>query len=146
MSSEFLRISEVAERAAVSVDTVRYYERRGLLHGLAFADHGQRRFPPETIGRIRVIRHAAAVGFTLDELIAIFRRRAAGTPPCAHALDVAQGKLAQIDARIAELQTLRRTLAGVIAAWERRMERTAPDGLAHLLESLALTQEGEEST
>src|SRR5690349_311366 len=68
MNSECLRISDVAERSHVSVDTVRYYERKRLLSDVIRDGNGHRRFPPAVVDRILVIRHAAALGFTLDEL------------------------------------------------------------------------------
>ena len=136
MNSGLLRVGEVASRAALSVDTIRYYERKGLLPRAHRDASGHRRFPPEVIGRLRVIRRATAVGFTLDELISIFRRRAAGQQPCGHALQVAKRKLVELDERIAELDRLRVSLADVITSWEEKLDATPPGGLAYLLESL----------
>ena len=136
VSSHFLRVGEVAAQAEVSIDTVRYYEQRGLLHGIPLSGDGQRRFPQEAVDRIRVIRQAAAIGFSLDELAAIFRRRASGNAPCGHVLDVAKSKLADLDERISELQSLRDTLEDVITNWSARVSETPAGGLAHLLESL----------
>lgn len=136
MNSSYLRVGEVAAQAEVSIDTVRYYEQRGLLDGIALGGDGQRRFPPEAVERIRVIRQAAAIGFSLDELAAVFRRRASGSAPCGHVLDVAKAKLTDLEARIAELQALRDALEEVIANWNARVSETPAGGLAHLLESL----------
>lgn len=136
MNSECMRISDVAERSHVSVDTVRYYERKRLLSGVIRDGNGHRRFPPAVVDRILVIRHAAALGFTFDELARIFERRASGKAPCAQVLDSARRKLVELDDRIAALQSLRRTLAEVIAVWEEKYQQTPPGGLAHLLESL----------
>ena len=136
MNSESLRISDVAERARVSVDTVRYYERKRLLSDVIRDANGHRRFPPAVVGRILVIRHATALGFTLDELARIFERRASGKTPCGQVLDSAKRKLVELDDRIAALQSLRRTLAEVIALWEEKYQQTPPGGLAYLLESL----------
>jgi len=136
MNSGLLRVGELASRAEVSVDTIRYYERRGLLPHAHRDDSGHRRFPPEVIDRIRVIRQATAIGFTLDELIGIYRRRAAGQQPCGHALQVAKRKLVELDERIAELDRLRTRLANVITSWEEKLGATPPGGLAYLLESL----------
>lgn len=141
VNTESLRISEIAERSNVSVDTVRYYERKGLLRDVVRDAAGHRRFPPSVAGRILVIRRATALGFTLDELARIFQRRGSGQAPCGHVLQSAKQKLVALDERIAELQSLRATLAETIVAWEHRY-REVPNGtLAHLLESLVGKEE-----
>lgn len=141
MNAELLRISDVAARASVSVDTVRYYERKGLLRDVMRDRNGQRRFRSDTVDRINVIRCAAAIGFTLDELVRIFARRASGNAPCGHVLDSAKRKLSELDERIAELEALRATLESVIASWETKVEQTPSGTLAYLLESLVRKEE-----
>lgn len=131
-----LRIGEIASRAGVTVDTVRFYERKGLMDTVARDASGARRFPATAVDRIRVIRRATAIGFTLDELVRIFKRRASGQTPCGHVLESAKQKLTELDERIAELQSLRTTLADVIATWEVRIDQAPRGGLAYLLESL----------
>jgi len=135
MNADLLRIGDVAERAGVSVDTVRYYERKGLLRDV-FRVGGQRRFSEDVVQQIHVIRCAAAIGFTLDELARIFARRASGQAPCGHVLQLAKAKLSELDERITELHALRARLARVIESWEEKYQRTPSGTLAHLLESL----------
>src|SRR5258706_15615859 len=98
--TNLLFIGTVASQTGVSVDTVRHYERKGLLFNVARDASGYRRYPAETIDRIRVVRAALAIGFTLDELARIFRQRASGKPPCAHVRDLAIRKLEELDERI----------------------------------------------
>jgi MerR family transcriptional regulator, Zn(II)-responsive regulator of zntA len=141
MNAELLRISDVATRASVSIDTVRYYERKGLLRDVMRDPNGQRRFRSDTVDRINVIRCAAAIGFTLDELVRIFARRASGHAPCGHVLESAKRKLIDLDQRIAELQALRSTLESVIGSWERKFDETPAGSLAYLLESLVRKEE-----
>lgn len=136
VNRELFRIGDIAARAGVRVDTVRYYEGKGLLEGIVSAADGQKRFPVAAADRIRVIRRASAIGFSLDELARIFRRRASGQAPCGHVLDSARHKLTELDERIREMQALRATLADVIASWESRFNSAPPGGLAFLLESL----------
>ena len=133
---ELLRIGEVASRVQVSVDTIRFYESKGLLQGVTQPEEGSRRFRAASVDRIRVIKRAAAIGFSLDELTRIFQRRAAGHAPCGHVLDSAKQKLRELDDRIREMHALRENLAEVIASWEITFHQTAPGGLAFLLESL----------
>ena len=85
-----LRIGQVAAQANVSVDTVRYYERRGLVQNVERDESGYRRYGPEAVDRIRTIQRAAAIGFSLDELETIFRLRASGKPPCGSVLEMAR--------------------------------------------------------
>jgi len=136
VNTESLRISEIAQRASVSVDTVRYYERKGLLRDVIRNQAGHRRFPSSAADRILVIRRATALGFTLDELARVFQRRAAGQVPCGHVLQSAKQKLAALEQHIAELQSLRETLVDVIAKWEQQYQQTPHGSLALLLESL----------
>jgi len=136
MSSDLLLIGEVASRTGVSVDTVRHYERKGLLQGISRDRSGYRRYPAESVERIRIIRRALGIGFSLDELSRIFRQRAAGQPPCGHVRDLAVRKLAELDERIAAMTALRAALAGTVGDWEQRLRTTAEGGFAGLLETL----------
>src|SRR5579859_1761895 len=110
-----LRSGELARMAGVSADTVRHYERRGLLPAALRSAAGYRLFPPEALVRVRVIRGALAIGFSVKELSTIFGERDGGGAPCHSVRRMAAEKLAELEARIQELQSwreeLRRTLA-----------------------------------
>jgi MerR family mercuric resistance operon transcriptional regulator len=104
-----LRTSQVAEAAGVNVQTLRYYERRGLLAEPARTLGGHRLYPPETVTVLRVIKAAQRLGFTLDEV--------------AELLDMGPGlqaraetKLTQIEARITDLGVIRESLLAAMAA------------------------------
>jgi DNA-binding transcriptional MerR regulator len=131
-----LLIGEVATRAGVSADTVRHYERKGLLHGVERDSSGYRRYPLDAVDRIRIVRRALTIGFTLDELSRIFRQRAAGVAPCAHVFELATRKAAELDERIATMTTIRTALAEMLASWEQRLHSTPAGGFARLLDSL----------
>jgi DNA-binding transcriptional MerR regulator len=136
MNSDLLLIGEVASQTGVSVDTVRHYERKGLLQDVSRDGSGYRRYPADAVARIRVIRRALTIGFRLDELARIFRQRATGRPPCGQVRDLAVRKLAELDERIAAMTALRVALAETITSWEQRLEATPAGGFAHLLETL----------
>lgn len=136
MSSGFLRIGEVAARGGVSVDTVRHYERKGLLGKVARDESGYRRYGAETVHRVRVIRRAISLGFSLDELSDVFRERAAGKPPCSRVRDLAGRKLEELDARIEALIALRGALANTIAGWNDRLRTAKAGEFAGLLETI----------
>jgi DNA-binding transcriptional MerR regulator len=127
---------EVARQCGVSADTLRHYERRGLLPRPARTRSGYRRYPPDTVGRVLLIQRALVVGFTLDELGRVLRERARGEPPCRGVRDLVAARLDDLDARLRELAALRRELRQLLASWDRTLAATPPGQPAHLLQSL----------
>ncbi len=110
-----LRSGEVAERAGVNPQTLRYYERRGLLAEPVRSPGGHRLYPPGTVDLITVIKAAQRLGFTLDEvagLLAAGRRRHPPPDLRQRALE----KIGEIDARMADLAAIRATLVEVVDA------------------------------
>ena len=136
MKPGLLLISDVARQAGVSVDTIRHYERKGVIRDVSRDASGYRRYPPDAIERVKVVRRALALGFTLDELGMFMRQRASGRAPCRSVRTLATRKLAEVEERIASLTSLRANLGRIIAAWDHRLEETPEGGFAHLLESL----------
>jgi len=105
-----LRTSQVAAAAGVNVQTLRYYERRGLLAEPDRTSGGHRLYPPEAVTTLRVIKVAQRLGFTLDEVADLVEagRHRHRTNRGLQART--QAKLAEVDARIRDLQTIRATL------------------------------------
>lgn len=136
MMNADLRIGDVAGRAGVSVDTVRHYERKGLLQDVRRDESGYRRYPAGAVDRIMVVRRALGFGFTLDELARIFRQRAGGKPPCTQVYELATRKAAELDQRIAAMTAVRAALAEMLTSWGRRLQATPAGGFAGLLDSL----------
>lgn len=110
-----LRTGEVAEQAGVNIQTLRYYERRGLIAEPQRSPGGHRTYPPDTVTLLGVIKAAQRLGFTLDEVAELLDtgRRAHPTPDLR---ERAVTKLAEIDRRIADLHTIRTALTQVIDA------------------------------
>jgi DNA-binding transcriptional MerR regulator len=109
-----VRVSEVAERAGVGVETLRYYERRGLLPAPQRTPSGHRRYGEETVRFLRAIKDAQAVGFTLAEIAEYLgAARGGGAPSQALRVRMA-AKIDQIDGRIAALRRMRDELARVV--------------------------------
>jgi DNA-binding transcriptional MerR regulator len=137
MASRLLRIGEVAGRVGVSPDTVRHYERLGLLPVPGRATNGYRQYPESTITRLLAIKNALRCGFSLRELGAFFRRRQQQAPPCRDVRAAAGRKLDALDAEIRALQALRSDLRKILTQWDARLAAT-PDGRpAELLDSLS---------
>lgn len=113
--SRALRSGQLASAAGVNVQTLRYYERRGLLPDPRRSLGGHREYGPEAVTVLRVIRGLARLGFTLDEiaeLIEVGSHRG----PRPGLRDAAAAKLVEVDAKIAHLQEVRSTLADVLTA------------------------------
>ncbi len=109
-----LSIGQLAEQAGVAIDTVRYYERNDLLAPAGRLASGYRRYGATELKRLRFIRRAKALGFSLDgirELLALSDER-----DVAEVKRAAQRKLADIEQRIAELERIRGGLHTLIAA------------------------------
>ncbi|MDX3108113.1 MerR family transcriptional regulator [Nonomuraea angiospora] len=111
----YLRSGQVAERAGVNLQTLRYYERRGLIAEPARSPGGHRTYPPETVTLLTVIKAAQRLGFTLEEVAELIDtgRRGHPTPDLR---ERAQAKIAEVDARIADLTTIRHALSAVVSA------------------------------
>ena len=115
MQPEALTIGELASLAAVTPDTLRYYERLSLLPPPPRTGSGYRLYDRSTIERVAFIRKAQALGLSLEEVGEVLRFAAEGTRPCQHVRATLAARLRGVDARITELRSLRRTLSRALA-------------------------------
>jgi DNA-binding transcriptional MerR regulator len=115
-----LRIGEVAEATGVSVEALRFYERRGLLGRPARTASGYRAYDEGVIERLAFIKRAQSIGFSLDEIAEILEMRGRGQAPCLEVRDAARRKLAELDARLRELRRYRNELARTLEDWDER--------------------------
>jgi DNA-binding transcriptional MerR regulator len=136
-----MRPAQLAALAGVSTDTLRYYERRGLLLSKR-SPNGYRAYPPDALERVRLVRRALSVGFSLDELARVVRVRDRGGVPCREARALAAAKLASMEAQVRELQALRDGLRRLLKQWDERLAKTPAGKQARLLQSLASSAEG----
>ena len=111
-----MKIGQIAAQAGVSVDTVRFYERRGVLPTPERLASGYRTYAPSTVARIRLAKRLQALGLTLDEVIDALHVTAAGAATCASERWRLEAVLERIDAKIGELQAVRREVRKVLAA------------------------------
>ncbi len=107
-----LSIGKLAQAAGVNIETIRYYQRRGLLDEPPKPLSGFRRYLPEQVKRLRFIKRAKALGFTLDEVRALLTLDAACT--CSETRALAVRKLALIERKIADLVAMRQVLGGLV--------------------------------
>ena len=104
-----LSIGLLAGKAGVNVETIRYYRRRGLLLEPDKPASGHRRYPPEIVKRVRFIKRAQALGFTLEEIAGLLRLDEAGA--CAETRDLAARKRELIEGKLADLSAMRKALS-----------------------------------
>lgn len=131
-----MRSGELAESAGVSTDTLRHYERIGVLPRPARTAGGYRQYPAEAADRVRMVRQAVALGFSLAELARILRVRDRGGAPCRQVHALAVEKLAQLDRQIDGLVAMRGQLQTIVARWGAELDGIPEGQRAGLLESL----------
>lgn len=134
-----LHSGELARLADISTDTLRFYERRGLLPLAPRTVKGYRLFPPEALARVRLIRGALSIGFSVAELAAILRERDQGGAPCRRVRELAANKLASVEDQLRHLQSWRRELRKTLAGWDRALKDTPRGKRAGLLEAFVAT-------
>jgi DNA-binding transcriptional MerR regulator len=111
-----MTIAEVAADAGVRRDTLRYYERTGLVPAPPRTTGAHRRYPPETVERLRFIRGAQRLGLRLAEIKDLLAVRDTGVCPCEPAEDLLRRHLTEIDAELDRLTRLRAEVAGMLDA------------------------------
>jgi MerR family copper efflux transcriptional regulator len=115
-----LTIGQLARRAGVHLETVRYYERRGLLPSPPRSRAGYRQYPPEAVRRVRFIKRAQGLGFTLEEIADLLALRVQHARGCAAVEREARGVIARVEARVAELERVRTALLELVTACQER--------------------------
>lgn len=118
-------IGRLARAAGVHIETIRFYERRGLLPPPPRGANGYRRYGPEALPRLLFIRRAQALGFSLAEIGALLRLRVRGGVECEAVRRRVEAKRAAVAAKIRALRALDRALARLLDACRRRAA-TAP--------------------
>jgi DNA-binding transcriptional MerR regulator len=131
-----LRSAALARAAGVSPDTLRHYESKGLLPKPSRSPNGYREYPPEALARVRLVRRAVVLGFTLDELARIVRTRDQGGAPCAEVRALGEAKLAVMEARRRELDEACARMRRVLEHWDSLLARTPAGRRAALLDAL----------
>jgi Hg(II)-responsive transcriptional regulator len=119
MSGDRLRIGEVAARAGVNVQTLRYYERRGLLAEPERTASGYRLYPSEAVQLVRFIKRAQELGFSLNEIEQLLRLRDDRASSCEEVQALAEAKIDTIEAKIRQLAALREALEVLVRSCER---------------------------
>ena len=137
MSDRALRIGEVAAQAGISRDTLRHYERVGVLPKPTRTASGYRLYNPSTVQRIRFVRNALRFGFSLKQIAGFLCARDSGRTPCAEVRDAAARLASEMDRQIDEMTAAREAIHQTLVEWDRRLAATPAGKPARLLDRLS---------
>ncbi len=126
----------LAKLAGVSTDTLRHYERTGLLPVAPRTASGYRRYAPNSLERVNIVRRALQLGFRLSELAEILSARDRDEAPCIHVLALTEEKLHELSGKIRELRQTERYMQELVRDWHHQLAHCATGEKAMLLHSL----------
>ena len=126
-----LTIGRLADEAGVNVETIRYYQRRGLMQEPDKPTHGHRRYASDAVKRVRFIKRAQVLGFTLEEIGSLLELDEAHA--CAETREMASHKLEIIETKLADLMAMRKALAALL----RQCNAGAMKGNCPIIQALA---------
>ena len=116
--SRSMKIGEVAKRSGVGVETLRFYERQGLLGRPSRTESGYRLYGDEVLEQLDFIKKAQALGFSLAEIGRVMAESRAGQSPCREVREIVRARLRELDERLAELKRHRNALARTLREWD----------------------------
>src|SRR5262245_10174843 len=115
-----LKIGAVARRAGIGVETLRFYERSGLLDRPARTEGGYRLYDAGALKTLEFIKRAQSLGFTLEEIKRIIAESRAGQRPCAEVRETVRRRLAELDEQMAQIRRYRNALAATLRQWDEK--------------------------
>ena len=137
--SEAVKIGQVARETGLSIDTIRFYEKEGLLRRSARTEGGFRLFGPVDIQTLRFIRKSQELGFSLGEIRELVILRSEHVPACSHVKELLEQKLASVEKKIEELRTLEQSLNVALRKCNRGLKTstTSHEGCCPVLEEIS---------
>src|ERR1041385_484552 len=115
----FLKIGDVAKASGIGIETLRFYEKSGLLDQPSRTESGYRLYDADVLARLEFIKRAQFLGFSLDEIRRIIADKRAGQSPCAEVREIVRHRLAELDECMREMKRYRRELATALVEWDR---------------------------
>jgi DNA-binding transcriptional MerR regulator len=137
MTDRALRIGDIATQTGISRDTLRHYERVGVLPKAARTTAGYRLYAPSTVQRVRFVRNALRFGFSLKQIAGFLRARDAGCAPCRDVRNAAARLASEMDRQIDEMMQARAAIRATLAEWDLRLAATPAGRPARLLDGLS---------
>jgi len=132
-----LRSGEIARLTGVSADTLRHYERLGILPKAARTEGNYRIYSQSAVGRVELVQSALQLGFSLAELSEILRVRDNGGAPCHRVLSRTEAKLYSLGRQIRKLRQTQTYMRKLVKEWRKKLENIRPGSKGLLLQSLA---------
>jgi DNA-binding transcriptional MerR regulator len=120
--TETYKIGDVAKLSGVGIETLRFYEKSGLVDRPARTASGYRVYDGSIIDRLAFIKKAQVLGFTLDEIRELIDHKRAGENPCGHVRAKVKSRLRELDERIRQMTLYRDELAAELKQWEKKKE------------------------
>ncbi|MBO0857831.1 MAG: heavy metal-responsive transcriptional regulator [Chloracidobacterium sp.] len=120
IGAKSLKIGEVARRCGVGVETLRFYERSGLLERPARTEGGYRLYDARALKTVEFIKRAQSLGFSLDEIKRIIAESRAGQRPCAEVRETVRRRLAELDEQMTQIRRYRNALATTLKQWDEK--------------------------
>jgi len=117
-----VRIGDLAKQVGVTPDTIRYYEREGLLPAAERTPGGYRDYRPDAVNDLLFIKKAQALGLKLSDVREVLEISSGGKPPCEHVRATVSARLVEVEERLRELRALRATLRETL----ERLDRAPP--------------------
>jgi DNA-binding transcriptional MerR regulator len=117
-----LKIGEVARRTGIGIETLRFYERSGLLGRPARTEGGYRLYSAEELLRLEFIKRAQTLGFTLEEIKRIMAESRAGDRPCAEVREIVRERLVELDEWLKQMRRYRNALARTLQQWDEKKQ------------------------
>lgn len=136
-----MTVSELSRQGRVAPHVVRYYSRIGLLSPARHPDNGYKLFVRSDVARLRFIRQAQSLGYTLDEIGQILNDSTHGNSPCHKVRQILQRHIAENRQKLQELMQLQRRMEDALKQWDTMPDRV-PNGnsVCHLIESAGIVQ------
>jgi MerR family Zn(II)-responsive transcriptional regulator of zntA len=131
-----MRIGELARMTRLSADTLRAYEKKGLVKPSARSRGRFREYGADAVAQVRRVQDALALGFTLAQLSAFSRERAKGRPPCRAVRAAAFAQLRHVESELVRLNHLRTALQRTLRIWDERLAAADPPKPLALLDDL----------
>ncbi|MGB1256107.1 MAG: MerR family DNA-binding protein [Thiolinea sp.] len=133
-----LTVNELAKRTETSAHTVRYYIRSGLLTPSKTQANSYRLFAVEDVNRLKFIRTAKLLGFTLNDIQQILGHSETGASPCSEVRVLIQQRMQEVEEKIRDMQVMQERMATALERWQA-MPDQKPDGnsICHLIESMS---------
>jgi DNA-binding transcriptional MerR regulator len=137
MNTDTFTVSQLAKTAKVTPDAIRHYVRIGLLQPGRNEGNGYKLFTPEDLQRVRFIRKARNLGYTLSDIQSILDDSNKGQSPCPKVRQIIEQRIEENKRRIQELQSLQTRMENALKKW-RNLPDGIPDGdcICHLIEAI----------